>query len=143
LIQFYRNNTGEIFTMTMQNLSPTHEATIDWSVLETLQTFRKQGAPDPRTRLINIFLSSSPPLLDSLQTAIQAADPDSLANAAHSMKSGSLNMGATELGELCARLEKIGRLGSIEEAEDLLARLELEYAAVEAAFRKIVSEHEN
>jgi len=129
--------------MTMQSLSPTHEATIDWSVLETLQTFRKQGAPDPRTRLINIFLSCSPPLLDALQTAIQTSAPDSLANAAHSMKSGSLNMGATELGELCARLENIGRRGSIEEAEDLLARLELEYGAVEAAFRKIVSEQEN
>ena len=129
--------------MTMQNLSQTHEATIDWSVLETLQTFRKQGAPDPRTRLINIFLNSSPPLLDSLKTAIRTSAPDFLANAAHSMKSGSLNMGATELGELCARLEKIGRRGSIEEAEDLFARLEIEYGAVEAAFRKIVSEQEN
>jgi len=124
-------------------MTQTHEATIDWSVLETLQTFRKQGAPDPRTRLINIFLSSSPPLLDSLQTAIQVAAPESLAKAAHSMKSGSLNMGATVLGELCSRLEKIGRRGSIEEAEDLFARIEIEYGAVVAAFRKIVSEQEN
>jgi HPt (histidine-containing phosphotransfer) domain-containing protein len=129
--------------MTLQNLSPTHEATIDWSVLETLQTFRKPGGPDPRARLINIFLNTSPPLLDSLQTAIQASAPDSLANIAHSMKSGSLNMGATELGNLCARLEKIGRRGTTEEAEDLLARIELEYAAVDVAFRKIVSEQEN
>jgi len=132
--------------MTEQNLPPTsdgQEATIDWSVLDTFRTFRKQGDPDPSTRLINIFLKSSPPLLDSLQTAIQAAAPESLANVAHSMKSGSLNMGATGLGELCARLEKIGRSGTIEEADALLDRIKLEYAAVEAAFRKIMPENEN
>jgi two-component system sensor histidine kinase/response regulator len=117
-------------------------ATIDWSVLETLRSYRKQGGPDPCIRLITIFLDSSPALLKGMHTALQTADPESLAKAAHSMKSGSLNMGATVLGELCTQLEIIGRSGVTEEAGDLFARVEHEYAAVETAFGKFVSENE-
>ncbi|MRR55231.1 MAG: Hpt domain-containing protein [Deltaproteobacteria bacterium] len=130
--------------MTEQNL-PTehheHEAMIDWSILEMLRSLRKKDGPDPGTKLINIFISSSPALLNSMQAAIQAASPESLANAAHSMKSGSLNMGATGLGELCAKLEQIGRSGTMNEAEDLLAKINREYVAVVAAFEKKLTEN--
>jgi len=132
--------------MTKMNLPQTataSNATIDWSVLETLRSYRKQGGPDPCIRLITIFLDSSPALLKAMHTALQTADPESLAQAAHSMKSGSLNMGATALSGFCAQLEKIGRSAVTEEAGDLFARVELEYAAVETAFGKFVSENEN
>lgn len=119
------------------------DATIDWSILETLRSYRKQGAPDPCIRLINIFLSSSPALLTAMHTALEAADPESLAKSAHSMKSSSLNMGATALGELCATLEKIGKSTTTADAGELFAMVKLEYAAVEAAFQKVVSENEN
>lgn len=127
----------------VQDLPPkneTLEATIDWSVLDTLRSLRKPDGPDPGKRLITVFISSSPVLLESMQTAIRSSDSEGLANAAHSLKSGSLNMGATGLGELCARLEKIGRGGTIDEAGDLFAKIELEYAAVEAAFTQFLSE---
>ncbi|RQW87381.1 MAG: Hpt domain-containing protein [Geobacter sp.] len=117
-----------------------HAATIDWSVLETLRSLRRQGGPDPGTKLINIFINSSPALLDSMRTAIMAAAPEALANAAHSMKSGSLNMGALGLGELCAKLEKIGRGGTTDGAEDLLEKTQREYLAVVAAFKRTLSE---
>jgi HPt (histidine-containing phosphotransfer) domain-containing protein len=129
--------------MTSQNLLPPHEATIDWSILETLRAYRKAGDPDPRIRLINIFLGISPNLLKTMHSALQTADSESLAKAAHSLKSSSLNMGAMALGELCASLEKIGKSGTTAETGDLFARAELEYAAVEAAFTTLVSENEN
>ena len=119
----------------------THEATIDWSVLETLRSLRKADSPDPGRRLISVFINSSPALLESIRRTLKTCDPTGLANAAHSMKSGSLNMGATGLGELCAKLERAGRSGAIDEAGDLFARIEREYAAVEAAFRKFLSEN--
>ena len=129
--------------MTEQNLPPAddvHKATIDGSVLDMLQTFRREGGPDPRIRLINVFLNSSPPLLDALRAALQSSDADALSKTAHSMKSASLNMGAVGLGDLCAALEKLGRNGTTEKAGDLFIMVEREYAAVEAAFTKIVSE---
>ncbi|MRR06460.1 MAG: Hpt domain-containing protein [Deltaproteobacteria bacterium] len=129
--------------MTAQNLSPTHEATIDGSILETLRAYRKEGDPDPCIRLINIFLSISPNLLKTMHAALQTEDSESLAKAAHSLKSSSLNMGATALGELCASLEIIGKCGTTAETGDLFARAELEYAAVAAAFTTVVSENED
>ena len=69
-----------------------------------------------------------------MHSALQTADSESLAKAAHSLKSSSLNMGATALGELCASLEKIGKSGTTAETGDLFARAELEYAAVETTF---------
>jgi HPt (histidine-containing phosphotransfer) domain-containing protein len=131
--------------MTDQNLtqiSEEHHAMIDWSVLETFLALRRQGGPDPRLRLIMVFLTSSPAILDAMRAALQSADADSLSKAAHSLKSGSLNMGAVGLGNLCATLEKVGRNGTTEKAGDLFARVEQEYAAVETAFRKIVSGNE-
>jgi HPt (histidine-containing phosphotransfer) domain-containing protein len=129
--------------MTEQNLQPAddaHKATIDGSVLDMLQTFRRAGGPDPRIRLINVFLNSSPALLDALRAALQSSNADALNKAAHSMKSASLNMGAVGLGDLCAALEKLGRNGTTEKAGDLFAMVEREFAAVEAAFTRIVSE---
>lgn len=129
--------------MTKQDL-PTdhrkHEATIDWSILEMLRSLRRQDGPDPGTKLITIFISSSPALLDSMHAAIEAASPESLAGAAHSMKSGSLNMGATKLGELCEQLEKIGRSGTTDRADELFAKMHDEYVAVVAAFNKMLSD---
>jgi HPt (histidine-containing phosphotransfer) domain-containing protein len=127
----------------MPRTSTELDATIDWSILETLRSYRKQGAPDPCIRLINIFLSSSPALLTTMHTALEAADPKSLAKAAHTMKSSSLNMGATALGELCASFEKIGKSTITAQASNLFAMAKLEYAAVEAAFQKVLSENEN
>ncbi|MDD2336800.1 MAG: Hpt domain-containing protein [Geobacteraceae bacterium] len=131
--------------MTDQDLpqtSDTHHAMIDWSVLEAFLAFRRQGGPDPRIRLINVFLTSSPALLGAIRAALQSSDAASLSKAAHSMKSGSLNMGAVGLGGLCAALEKIGRNGTTDKAGELFAKVEREYAAVEAAFSKIVSENQ-
>ena len=55
----------------VQDLPPkneTLEATIDWSVLDRLRSLRKPDGPDPGKRLITVFISSSPALLESMQT---------------------------------------------------------------------------
>lgn len=127
-----------------QQLEPndaTHEATIDWGTLEMLRSLRKPDGSDPGTKLIKLFISSSPALLDSMQAALQAASPASLAEVAHSMKSSSLNMGAVWLGELCTRLEKIGRGGTTDGAAELFDQINSEYVAVAAAFTRKLSEN--
>ncbi|MDD2320659.1 MAG: Hpt domain-containing protein [Geobacteraceae bacterium] len=118
-------------------------AAIDWNVLEAFQVLRKPGGPDPRVRLITIFLTSSSGLMDALRTALRKSDPEALSKAAHSMKSGSMNVGATGLGKLCAELEKIGRNGTTKNADKLFAAAESQYAAVADAFKQIVSENNN
>ena len=52
---------------------------------------------------------------------------------AHSLKGSSANFGARRLEALCLRLERIGRTGSVQAAEPLLAELGVEFARVQAA----------
>jgi HPt (histidine-containing phosphotransfer) domain-containing protein len=108
---------------------------IDWSVLEDYLAFRKPGRPDPRRRIISIYLDSSPALMAAIRTAISVADGTLLSKSAHSLKSCSMNVGAGSLGSLCAELERMGRGGVIKEAKTLAAPLEKQYAAVTAAFK--------
>ncbi len=109
-------------------------AAIDWDVLGALAVLRKQGAPDLRTKLIKIYLDSAAGLIDRVGAAVRTSDGAALAEAAHSLKSGSTNVGATGLGMLCAELERAGKAGVMREAEELLLRTMEQYSAVTAAF---------
>jgi len=106
---------------------------IDWSVLDQFLVFRKPGGPDPRRRIITIYLDSSPMLMEAIKTAINEADGSLLSKSSHSLKSSSMNVGAGSLGSLCAELERTGKTGSIVEAKNLVERLETQYAAASAA----------
>ena len=117
------------------NGNPMKKSVVEWSVLDEFLAFRKPGAPDPRRRIITIYLDSAPMLMEAMITAISAADGTSLTKAAHSLKSSSMNVGAGGLGSLCAELERTGKAGSIEEAKNLVDRAEMQYAAVIAALK--------
>jgi len=108
---------------------------VDWSVLESLAVLQKPGTPDLRTRLITIYLKSSPALMEGIKTAFITADAPLLTTSAHTLKSSSLSLGAIRLGTLCAELENIGRANALQDAGDLLILVEELYAAVTAVFR--------
>jgi HPt (histidine-containing phosphotransfer) domain-containing protein len=112
------------------------KSVIEWNVLDQFLAFRKPGGPDPRRRIITIYLDSTPMLLESIKTAICALDWPSLCKAAHSLKSSSMNVGAGELGSICAELERAGKTSSIiDEAKNIVDRLETQFAAVTAALQ--------
>jgi len=117
------------------NGSSIQNGVIDWSVLDQFLVFRKPGGPDPRRRIITIYLDSSPMLMEAIKTAINGADGSLLSKSAHSLKSSSMNVGAGSLGSLCAELERTGKTGSIVEAKNLVDRMETQYAAVTAALQ--------
>ncbi len=103
---------------------------IDWSMLDGMAALGKPGAPDLRIRLLETFLSASPPLMKELRAAVAGSDATAIAKAAHSLKSSSLNMGAKALGSLCAQLERLGREKDLREAADILTRADNEFMLV-------------
>ena len=111
------------------------KSVIEWSVLDELLAFRKPGGPDPRRRIITIYLDSAPKLMEAIKTAISAADGTLVSKSAHALKSSSMNVGALGLGSLCAELERLGKTDSIEEAKNLFDRVETLYAAVTTALQ--------
>jgi len=117
------------------NGNTTKKSVIEWSVFDEFLAFRKPGTPDPRRRIITIYLDSAPMLMEAIRTAINESDGTLLAKAAHSLKSSSMNVGAKEIGSLCAELEQTGKAGSMDEAKNLAERLETQYATVTAALK--------
>jgi len=112
------------------------KSVIEWNVLDQFLAFRKPGGADPRRRIITVYLDSTPLLMEAIKTAIRALEWTSLTKAAHSLKSSSMNVGAGELGSICAELERAGKTGSIiDEAKTIVDRLETQYAAVTAALQ--------
>ena len=49
---------------------------------------------------------------------------------AHTVKGAGLNLGANKFGELSLALERKGKSGSLEGAQDMLTKLEVEFRRV-------------
>jgi HPt (histidine-containing phosphotransfer) domain-containing protein len=67
---------------------------------------------------------------------VQKGDAESLREAAHSLKTSSANLGATELSSLCKQLEDLGGGAKAEAAAELLGRLDDTYQAVISALAR-------
>jgi HPt (histidine-containing phosphotransfer) domain-containing protein len=109
---------------------------IDLTVLDVLLALKKPGAPDPRRRIIAIYLESAPQLMDSIRGAYAASDRGSLRKAAHSLKSSSYNVGAKGLGSICGELEQLAKVGPLDEEGGLMDRAETSFKAVMASMEE-------
>ncbi len=107
---------------------------IDWSVLDAFRALQRPGSPDIRQRLITVYLDSSPALISAIKDALQGADGQGLTQAAHSLKSSSMSVGAVALGAFCADLEQRGKAGDLHDSDTLRRRLDILFAAVVVAF---------
>jgi CheY-like chemotaxis protein len=103
---------------------------IDPAVLADLRQMRDRGAPDVFKDLLALFRADAPPLLSAMRTAVAEGDAQKLKASAHSVKGAAANLGARTLAALCAELEKIGRDGSVQGTEALLAELEPQFQRV-------------
>ncbi|MDH5433388.1 MAG: response regulator [Gammaproteobacteria bacterium] len=86
------------------------------SSLENIASAQMPGMPNIVNEFIRLYFESSPPLLDEIIRSIEDGDNKALEDAAHTLKSSSANLGATELSELCKTLEKQGKNNQIEKA---------------------------
>ena len=73
-----------------------------------------------------------------MRAAIAGADAEALRKVAHSLKSGSANVGADGLAQLCKEMEKLGRNDSTEGAAALLPQMQQAFQAVRASLNAIL-----
>jgi CheY-like chemotaxis protein len=105
-------------------------APLDVSVLETIRELDRQGSAEVLKNVIDIFFRETPPLLQALHQAASQGDVAALQRTAHSLKSGSANLGARRLAELCRVLEASARSGDLARAPLQVAEIEAEYGKV-------------
>jgi HPt (histidine-containing phosphotransfer) domain-containing protein len=72
------------------------------------------GDVDFLKELVDAYLDSTPGLFAAMRQAAAAGDAPGLQRAAHTLKTGSANMGALVLAALCKELEDMGRSGALD-----------------------------
>ena len=80
--------------------------------------------------LVDTFIDDATTQLDGLRAAASQGAAESAVRPAYSLKSNSVNVGATTLAELCRALEADGRAGPIGDLGARVAAIDTEFAAV-------------
>jgi PAS domain S-box-containing protein len=78
--------------------------------------------------LSELFQEEGPRLLCAIREAINDADHQQLAAAAHTLKSSSASLGSQDLPKVCEQLEALGRTGTTTGAADKITSLHEGYA---------------
>ena len=115
--------------------APVDAAVLDPAALDAIRELQRPGQPQLVERIIGAYHEQSPKLISELKRAALAQDGDAIARAAHSLRSSSANLGATQLAVLCKQVETSARERHLEAAHELLDALEREYRKVSAALR--------
>ena len=96
------------------------------------------GDVDFLKELVDAYLDSTPGLFAAMRKAAAAGDAPGLQRAAHTLKTGSANMGALALAARCKELEEIGRSDVLDGAAERIAAAAIAYDDVAAALREHV-----
>jgi HPt (histidine-containing phosphotransfer) domain-containing protein len=90
--------------------------------------------------LIDGFMQDAPRLIADARRNWEQEQPADLRRAAHTLKSGSATFGAMALSALARELEYNARDGVLEQAEELLARIESAYLQAKTALEGLRKE---
>jgi HPt (histidine-containing phosphotransfer) domain-containing protein len=98
------------------------------------------GSAQLMKRVVKLFLQTADLYLHRIEQAMQAGDVQQLRQAAHTLKSGAVNVGAEILADLYRQLEQFGREQQLEAARELLPNIQREQRRAVARMRQIVQE---
>jgi len=103
---------------------------------DMLDQLREDLGGTPALReVIRSFLDQTPSVLSALRDAAARADIPSIRRAAHMIKGTSSILGARELSEQCAEIERVGQTGFIADAGSRVTAVEASYRTIEAALK--------
>jgi len=110
--------------------APPATPALDPAVTERLRSLAQATSPSVLNEIYQAFLGSADDYLPALRQAVQAGDSEALSRTAHAVREASANIGGQTLAELCQQLEALGHSRPVAEADQLLARVEAEFARV-------------
>ena len=99
---------------------------LDQSIIDGfLQMAGPEMAAELLHELLDAYTEDVPQRMVAIERAIAQSDPEALRQAAHALRSGSINLGAVQVGQLCRELEQMGKSGSTTGAQALYQQLPL------------------
>lgn len=114
--------------------TPMDPTIIDPAALESFRQLAGEHASLLIADLLNTYLEDAPGRVEKMHQAVKDADPEGLSDAAHALKSASANLGAKQLASLCSEAEALGRSGSTEGSDNIVAQITQAYETVRIAF---------
>jgi len=106
---------------------PDPRCVLDMSVVESLRALEEEGRASLFGELVELFVADARQQVRALEAALSGGDVRSLERSAHTLKSSSASLGATQMSALCFELERLGRAGSLEGAADLVREVSKAY----------------
>ena len=104
----------------MQDLDPS--AVLDLDIVASIRALDGEGGTGLFEELVGLFVADAQRQVRAIEEALTAGDARTLERCAHTLKSSSASLGAGELSSICFELEKLGRAGSLAQAEALVRR---------------------
>jgi signal transduction histidine kinase/CheY-like chemotaxis protein len=120
--------SGEVFPpATLWNINPS----VDLKVLVSLrEELYEEGEPDALTEMIDLFVDSTPSLLESIREKAVRGNAEEVRYAAHSLKGSCGNFGIVGMWKMCSELEAKARAGELQGTVEIAAQLQEEFVRV-------------
>ena len=112
-------------------------AVLDADALARLRELDPQGESRLLERVLRAFESSAGRLARQFEEARTAGDMQGVRHVVHTLKSSSASIGAIKLSRLCAEIETMVRLETVDGLPGRIAEMDHETTAVLQALRRI------
>ncbi|NPV55112.1 MAG: Hpt domain-containing protein [Anaerolineae bacterium] len=109
--------------------------TIDPSVLDEYRSVIGNDADAFIAEVLTIYLENTPLVMARLRQALAQRDVKMVGRHAHSLKGGSLSVGAGEMARLAEMIEEAARGGSLNGLGENMTALEQEFDALAVTMR--------
>jgi HPt (histidine-containing phosphotransfer) domain-containing protein len=112
---------------------------LDLEVVASLKALDDDGGDSLFLELIDLFVDDAAAQIRSLQNSLKCGDVRGVERSAHSLKSSCANIGARRMSQICFELEKLGRSGTLDGVEALVAGADRAYIQVREVLEKMRS----
>ncbi|HTU68251.1 MAG TPA: response regulator [Steroidobacteraceae bacterium] len=103
--------------------SAANKVTLDHSAIEAVRQLDPDGQDRLLQRLIALYRDDSSQLLADIDNGLKTSDADAIARAAHTLKSSSANLGATNVAAIARQIEHSARSGDIKDLAGSITKL--------------------
>ncbi|MDF3020380.1 MAG: multi-sensor hybrid histidine kinase [Steroidobacteraceae bacterium] len=93
--------------------SAANKVTLDTNAIDAVRQLDPDGSDRLLSRLIALYRDDSSQLLADIDNGLKSNDAEAIARAAHTLKSSSANLGATNVAAIARQIEHLARNGEI------------------------------
>ena len=93
--------------------SAANKVTLDTNAIDAVRQLDPDGSDRLLSRLIALYRDDSSQLLADIDNGLKSNDAEAIARAAHTLKSSSANLGATNVAAIARQIEHAARNGEI------------------------------